>query len=59
MINIATETEVMFFVFQSNGIKVSEGTTNGLIDVSTLENGIYIIQIQDGDAVISSTFVKK
>ncbi|MFK7784018.1 MAG: T9SS type A sorting domain-containing protein [Crocinitomicaceae bacterium] len=59
-ISISSEIEVEAFkVFGTSGQLLLDGSYNGSIDVSSLRNGVYFIEVQSGDLKETLSFVKK
>ena len=46
-------------IFNMIGQSVLKGNTTGKIDVSTLEGGMYFIEVNDGDELIVKKFIKR
>ncbi|MCR4849363.1 MAG: T9SS type A sorting domain-containing protein [Bacteroidales bacterium] len=50
---------VGYSIFNVLGQEVASGTSNGNISVATLEKGIYLLQINDGNVLRTTRFVVK
>lgn len=60
LISISSEIAVESYkVFGTNGQLLLDGSYNGSIDVSSLRDGVYFIEVQSGDLKETLSFVKK
>lgn len=54
----ALSAKIMVYDFAGRLVLVNENN-NGAIDVSSLQNGLYVIELRDGEQVYQSKFIKE
>lgn len=57
IVNIATDKDFAFTIYNTNGIIVKQGENNKTIDISDLNDGIYFISIYGNDTSITEKIV--
>lgn len=58
-VSINTNIEASYSIYNTLGQQLQQGNLNSAIDVSTLQAGIYIIEVTSGDKTVSSRFIKE